>query len=296
MKQLRNPKKVLLLLLAAGLAAFFMLRTFEYNQVYHPSRTLDATGAELNRPFEDVFFQSADGVRLNGWFFPASTNSLRCALAVLVCHGNAGNISHRLETCQALLETGVAVFLFDYRGYGRSQDRPSEAGTYRDAEAAHEWLRQKGFAPANIIAYGESLGGGVATELALRKPTGGLILQSTYTSIPELGAELFPWLPVRWLSSIKYETRKKLPRLRIPVLVIHSRVDGLIPFHHAEDNFRAANEPKLLWEIKGLHNDPLADRARFVAGIEKFLHLAANAQNRHAPDSAVPPSSVSTGS
>jgi len=277
------------LLLAAGLAVFFMLRSFEYHQVYHPSRTLDATGAELNRPFEDVLFPAADGVRLNGWFYPALTNSPRSSAAVLVCHGNAGNISHRLETCQALLDTGVAVFLLDYRGYGRSQGRPSEEGTYRDAEAAYEWLRQKGFAPTNIIAYGESLGGGVAAELAVRRTIGGLILQSTYTSIPELGAELFPWLPVRWISSIKYATRKKLPGLHVPVLVMHSRTDGLIPFHHAEDNFRAANEPKVFWEIEGTHNDPLADHAQFVAGIEKFLPLAVRSTHPPSANSAGPP-------
>src|SRR5262249_52582451 len=146
----------------------------------------------------DVYFETADNVRLNGWFFPAGTNSPRAALAVLVCHGNAGNISHRLELCRALLATGVSVFVFDYRGYGRSKGRPSEEGTYRDAQAAYRWLQEKGFAGSNILAYGESLGGGVAAELALRERLGGLILQSTFTSIPDIGAELFPWLPVRW--------------------------------------------------------------------------------------------------
>ena len=178
-----------------------MFRWFEHSQVYHPDRVLTATGAELGRPFEDVSFKASDGVELNGWFFPASTNSPRRHLAVLVCHGNAGNIGHRLDTCAALLATGVNVFVFDYRGYGRSQGRPSEEGTYRDAQAAYRWLRQKGFAGTNIIAFGESLGGGVAAELAVRETVGGLVLQSTFTSIPDMGAELFPWLPVRWLGT-----------------------------------------------------------------------------------------------
>jgi pimeloyl-ACP methyl ester carboxylesterase len=113
----------------------------------------------------------------------------------------------------------------------------------------------------------------VAGELALRETLGGLILQSTFCSMPDIGAELFPWLPVRWIGSIKYETCKKLPRLRIPVLVMHSRNDGLIGFHHAEKNFAATNEPKLFWEINGDHNSPVADPKHFTEGIEKFLAM-----------------------
>ncbi len=250
-----------------------MLRWFEQRQVYFPDGFMTATGAELSRPYEDVFFPSAGTVRLNGWFFPAEPQSPRASLVILYCHGNAGNISYRLEICRALLETGVAVFLFDYRGYGRSTGRPSEEGTCLDAVAAYQWLLNKGFAPTNIIAYGESLGGGVATELATRRQTGGLVLQSTFTSLPELGAELFPWLPVRWLSTIQYRTLSKLPRLHVPVVVMHSRQDELIGFHHAERNFAAAPEPKLFCELKGGHNHPLADRDRYIAGIESFLRL-----------------------
>ncbi len=252
---------------------FIMLRWFEQSQVYHPERMFYATGAELGRPFEDVRFAASDGVELNGWFFPAQTNSPRARLTVLVCHGNGGNISHRLELYAALLATGVNVFTFDYRGYGRSQGRPSEAGTYLDAEAASQWLQRKGFKGTEIIAFGESLGGGVVSELALRAPLGGLVLQSTFTSIPDIGAELFPWLPVRHLAAIHYDTQSKLPRLKLPVLVMHSRSDGLVPFHHSERNFSAANHPKLFWEIQGGHNDSLSERALFVAGMEKFLLL-----------------------
>jgi pimeloyl-ACP methyl ester carboxylesterase len=273
MKMPRLWKKGLWLLLGGGLCLWIMLRWFEHSQVYRPGRVLDATGDELGRPFEDIIFAASDGVELNGWFFPANINSPRASLAVLFCHGNGGNISHRLHVCQALLETGVSVFLFDYRGYGRSRGRPSEEGTYRDAAAACRWLQRKGFATTNVVAFGESLGGGVASELASRETLGGLILQSTFTSIPDIGAELFPWLPVRLVSSIRYDTCRRLPRLRIPILVMHSRTDDLIAFHHAERNFASANQPKLFWEIKGGHNDPLADRAVFVAGIEKFLPM-----------------------
>jgi pimeloyl-ACP methyl ester carboxylesterase len=248
-----------------------LFRWFEHSQVYHPSRTMDATGAELGRPFENVFFKTGDGIELNGWFFPANTNSPRAHLAVLVCHGNGGNISHRLALYRALLETGVAVFAFDYRGYGRSQGRPGEVGTYLDAQAAYQWLTKEGF--ADIIVFGESLGGGIASELCLREKMRGLILLSAFTSIPDIGKEFFPWLPAKLLGTIEYDTRARLPRLKIPVLVMHSRADELAAFHHAERNFAAANEPKLFWEISGGHNDALDEPARFVEGIEKFLGL-----------------------
>src|SRR5437867_89875 len=141
-----------------------MLRWFEHSQVYHPDRVLTASGAELGRPFEDLWLTASDGVKLNAWFFPADQNAPHAHLAVLFCHGNAGNIGTRLGICRALLATGVNVFLFDYRGYGHSAGRPGEEGTYWDAQAAYEWLRQKGCAGTKIVAFGESLGGGIASE------------------------------------------------------------------------------------------------------------------------------------
>jgi hypothetical protein len=263
-----------------------MLRWFEHSQVYHPSRELEATADGLGRPFEDVSFKTADGVELNGWFFPAGTNSPRAHLAILVCHGNGGNISHRLDLCQVLLQTGAAVFVFDYRGYGRSRGRPGEEGTYCDAQAAYQWLRQKGFRGGNIVVFGESLGGGVASELALRETLGGMVLQSTFTSIPDIGAELYPWLPVRWISTIKYDTRSKLPRLTIPVLVMHSRADDLARFHHAEDNFTAANEPKFFCELRGAHNEAAWEHPEFREAIEKFVNRVDEFANNKKPQPA----------
>lgn len=247
-----------------------MLRWFEHSQVYHPSRQLEPVDASSRRLFQDVTFRASDGVELNGWFFPAATNSPRAQWAFLICHGNGGNISHRLELCTTLLsETGANVFIFDYRGYGRSRGKPGEEGTYRDAQAAFEWLRQKGI--QHIILFGESLGGGVASEVALREPVAGLILQSTFTSIPDIGKELYPWLPVRWISTIRYDTHSKLPRIKVPVLLMHSRTDNLIHFHHAEENFAAANEPKQFCELHGGHNEAVWQLPEFQSAIEKFL-------------------------
>ena len=248
-----------------------LLRWFENSRVYHPTRRLEATGAELGRAFENVFFKTSDGIELNGWFYPTDAKSPGHGPVFLNCHGNGGNISHRLGLYRALLETGASVFSFDYRGYGRSRGKPDEEGTYLDAQAAYRWLREKGFAARNIIVYGESLGGAIATELCLRELSGGLVLQSTFTSLPDIGAELYPYLPVRWMGRIKYDTRVKLPRIKVPVLVMHSREDGLIAFRHSERNFAVANEPKFFSELRGRHNDPAWEAPEFASALRKFL-------------------------
>jgi uncharacterized protein len=259
---------------ALVLAALFMLlRWFEQRQTFHPQRAMEAHGSDLNRAWEDVHFSAADGVKLNAWFFPAETNSPRARFVFLVCHGNAGNISHRLPLTEALLASGAAVLAFDYRGYGLSEGRPTEAGTYLDALAAYVWLRQRGFAATNIIAYGLSLGGGVASGLAERETVGGLVLHSTFTSVPDLGAELYPWLPVRTLGRIRYDTRARLAGLRVPVLVLHSRADHLIGFQHAERNFAAAREPKLLREINGGHFETPDDLGAYQRALDEFLRV-----------------------
>ena len=271
----RKPSVKRIFTVLLGLAVLYaMLRWFEHRQVYAPFARMDWSPAAAGWAFEDVYLNAADGVRLNGWFLPAPTNAPQSRRVVLVLHGNGGNISHRAELYALLRGLGLNVFALDYRGYGRSAGRPSEAGTGLDTEAAHRWLTQRGFPATNILALGESLGGGVAAELAVRQPLSGLILQSTFSSIPDIGAELFPWLPVRWLGSIKYDTRAKLPRIGVPVLILHSRADSMIGFQHAERNFAAARAPKLFQEIMGDHNDPLTTRegqGKFREGLEKFF-------------------------
>jgi alpha-beta hydrolase superfamily lysophospholipase len=249
-----------------------MIRWFEHRQIYAPSQEWVAQPEDLRRPFEEVTFPSTDGTRLHGWFFPAKPGAPRQPFVLLLLHGNAGNISHRLTFVQAWLELGLNVFLFDYRGFGRSEGRPDEEGTYRDGQGAVQWLRQRGFDSQQIIALGKSLGGGIASELALRDPLAALILQSTFSGISDIGAELFPWLPVRWLHSIHYSTVSKLPRLHLPVLIAHSRQDPLIRFHHAERNFQAANPPKELLEIAGNHTNVLeVGREGYLRGLDQFL-------------------------
>lgn len=249
-----------------------MIRWFEHRQVFKPSSKFDAAATDLGRPVEDVWFQTKDGVRLNGWFYPADPNSPRRELVLMLLHGNMGNLSHRLPLYRTWLEMGLNVFSFDYRGYGLSSGRPSEAGLYLDAQAAHGWLRQRGFLPRNILVLGKSLGGGVASELALREEVGAILLQNTFTSVTDLGCEMFPILPVRRLSRIHFNTRGKLPRIKVPVLVMHSREDHFIRFQHGERNFQAASEPKMFGEIVGSHANSAAEfPAEYRAVAEKFL-------------------------
>lgn len=248
------------------------LRWFEQRSVYQPTRQLEATGEEIGFPKQDVWMELSDGGRLHAWYYPGERAA--AAEVFLLCHGNGGNISHRLDQYEALLRLGAAVLAFDYRGYGQSSGSPGEEKAYQDAETAWRWLREEGYLAEQIIVLGESLGGGVATELALRRTVGGVILQSSFTSVPDLGAEIFPWLPVRMLGRIKYDNQARLPQLTVPVLVMHSRADTIIPVRHGERNHAAARPPKLFRELRGDHNDTLAvDRNAFSDGVSDFLEL-----------------------
>ena len=252
-----------------------MLYRFEHSQVYHPTRDAEYTPDDVGRPAEEVWLKTPDGQRLHAWFFVADQASPRARYVMLFCHGNGGNLTSRPGYYRAILETGVSLLAFDYRGYGLSDGEPSEPGTYTDATTAYHWLRTRGFAPEHILVWGESLGGGIASHLAATQPTGGLALQSTFTSIPDIGAELFPWLPVKLISRIKYDTHSRLPHLTCPVVILHSRADTTIRFHHGERNFAAAREPKAFLELGGDHNDALlADRPAYVAGAERLVRLA----------------------
>lgn len=263
------------------LVIILMLYRFERSQVYHPTRDAEYTPEDVGRPVEEVWLTTADGVRLHAWFFAADQASPRAGWATLFCHGNGGNLTSRPGYYRAIMETGVSLLAFDYRGYGRSEGEPSEHGTYADAQAACQWLGRRGFAPERVLVWGESLGGGIASHVAATLPVGGLALQSTFTSIPDIGAELFPWLPVRWLSRIGYDTHRRLPGISCPIVVMHSRADSTIRFRHAERNFAAAREPKVLVELEGDHNDAiLANRAAYVAGAEKLVQMAEAAQHQ----------------
>jgi len=251
----------------AGIAGWMYFS--QENFIYFPDRVLTSTPARAGLAYEAVTFMADDGVRLSGWYVPAPN----ARATLLFSHGNAGNISHRLESIRQFHSLGLDVFIYDYRGYGDSEGAPSEQGTYRDAEAAWRYLTEtRQLAPQRLIYFGRSLGAAVASQLATRHPPRALIVEAAFTSVPDIGAEVYPWLPVRWLARLHYPTREHLRSVRAPVLVIHSRHDEIVPFHHGELLYTVANEPKMLLEIRGGHNDGfLASGKRYTDGIEAFL-------------------------
>ena len=236
---------------AALLAVVFL---FQSRLVYFPNigRELAGTPRDAGLQYDEVWLHTADGERLHAWFV-ASPGAKG---AVLLCHGNAGNISHRIDYMSMLNRLGYSSLVFDYRGYGRSSGSPSEAGTYRDAEAAWEYLiADRRFAPGGIAVLGESLGGAVAAWLAAERRPAALVLASTFTSVADLGAEIYPFLPVRLLSRFEYRTRDYVSRANVPVLIAHSPQDEIIPFRHGRALFEAAPQPKRFLEMRGGHND-----------------------------------------
>jgi fermentation-respiration switch protein FrsA (DUF1100 family) len=241
------------------------------------SRVLDTDPSKIGLRFQNLTLTTEDGERLHAWFV-RSTRPRRGAL--LFCHGNAGNIGHRLDSIRLFADLGLDVLIFDYRGYGRSTGSPSEQGTYRDATAAWDWLTGPGGAPAQeIVLFGRSLGAAVAVELATRVDAAGLILESGFTSVPELGAELYPALPVRWLSRYRYDSVSRIGGVGMPVLVIHSRDDEIIPFRHGRSLFESAVAPKHLLPIEGGHNDGfLVSASNYRQGLHRFLEELALVQ------------------
>lgn len=231
-------------------------------------RDLLMTPADVDIDYEDVSIETADGVRLHGWFVPGGSPR-----TLLFFHGNAGNISHRLDSIRQFHELGLSVFIIDYRGYGQSSGKPTEPGLYRDADAAWHYLTEtRGLLAGDIVLFGRSLGASVATRLAAKVQPAGLIVESSFTSVPDVAQEIYPWLPARWLSRLRHATRDYIQDVKCPVLVVHSRDDEIIPFHHGEAIFAAAPEPRTLLELHGSHNEAfLEDEPVYVEGLRAFL-------------------------
>jgi fermentation-respiration switch protein FrsA (DUF1100 family) len=255
MENLNNLSPFVLILVAPliiYLALLLLLYLNQSSMIFVPSRQINLTPKTVGLEFESVQFVTPDRVKLSAWFIPSSKPD---SYVILQCHGNGGNISNRVDYSLIFYQMGLSSLQFDYRGYGNSEGSPDEAGLYLDALTAWEYLvDERQISPHKIIVYGESLGGGVASYLATQKPIGGLILASTFTSVPDRAAELYPFFPIHSLSSYQFNTYDRLPQIKVPILVIHSREDVIIPFSHGEKNFARANEPKTFLEIKGDHN------------------------------------------
>ena len=299
----------LLLIVIAVVALVLWLRWNEPRMLYYPLRQIDQTPDKLGWKYEDVYLTTSDGVKINGWFLPAArgvvapvsgapgTNAAGTAtttpalLTVLFLHGNAGNISHRFDKLQIFRSLGVDTFIIDYRGYGRSEGKPNEQGTYHDAQAAYEYVTKRVTGepkaalaardaamssrgnPSGVVVYGESLGAAVAADLASKVEVGGLILEEAFTSVGDVGQKMFPFLPgIRWLVRNKYDTLSKMPQIKAPLLIFHSRDDEFFDMRHAQRLLAAGNAPKQLVELRGGHNDAFLTSAdTYRAALKSFF-------------------------
>ncbi|MDX1499205.1 MAG: alpha/beta hydrolase [Woeseiaceae bacterium] len=263
--------KLLVVIVAVYVLLVFTVYLMQGSMLYLadvPGRAIVMTPADIGLEFDDVTLETDDDIKLHGWFVPGTS-----ARTLLFFHGNAGNISHRLDSIRQFHELGLSVFIIDYRGYGQSEGRTTERGMYRDADTAWQYLVEKrGIRANDIVVFGRSLGASVAAHLAALEEPAALIVESAFTSVPEVAQEIYPWLPARWLSRLRHATRDDIRNVRCPVLVIHSRDDEIIPFHHGEAIFAAANEPRTLLVLSGTHNDAfLRDEARYLDGLRNFL-------------------------
>jgi len=250
--RLRNR---LLLYLVAALILFMPIRTaLQHHFLYFPEVQLAASPADAGLPYESIDFPAGDGTPLTGWLIPGQAG----APVILFCMGNAGNISHRLDTLRLLHKLGVAVFIFNYRGYGQSQGKASETGTYSDAAGALAYLQGRGWTAERTILFGRSLGAAIALQAALQTPPAGLIMESAFTSIAAMGRHHYPLLNLLlgWLFGARYDNLAKISALSSPLLLIHGSQDNVCPTFMAEQLFREAGGSKDLYWVKGGgHND-----------------------------------------
>lgn len=269
---------IVLTLALAYVAVLLIIYVLQPRMVYYPSQNITVTPADFGYEFEDVNFATEDRYQLHGWFIPADTANP----TMLYFHGNAGNISGRMETIKLLHQLGLNVFIFDYRGYGQSEGRPTEEGTYRDAIAAWNYLRsERGVSESEIIVMGRSLGGSVAAWLSARKNPAASIIESTFTSAPDLGAELYPWLPVRWLIKYDYNTLVNIQKIGNPLFMSHSQQDQVVPYHHGKKLFEAANEPKMFLELEGTHGSGFLDTGeKYRNALRSFLQKHTSYQHQ----------------
>jgi len=250
----RRIGRWLFLLLLAYLLVMVVMMFLEESLIFFPIRYPQGDWQPYGLSFEDAFFEAADGTRIHGWYVPHDAPRA----VVLYCHGNAGNITHRAEILRVLHDhVGVSVLIFDYRGYGRSAGKPNEPGVLADARAARTWLANREAIPqSEIVLMGRSLGAAVAVDLAASGGARALVLESAFSSMPDVAAQHYPWLPVRWLMRTRFDAAAQIASYHGPLLQSHGDSDTIVPIESGRRLFRAANQPKQFLTLPGLdHND-----------------------------------------
>jgi len=247
---------------------FFYIRYMERKGIYYPAKEIKLYPSAVNLKFKDVYFTTSDNLKINAWYIPYD----KAKFTLLFCHGNAGNIMDRLDKIQVLHNIGLNIFIFDYRGFGKSQGRPVEDGIYLDAQTAYDYLiNSLKINPAEIILYGESLGSAVAIDLARAKPVGGLIVEGGFSSGKDMAAKIYPFLP-RFVFSDVFNSLAKIKEIHAPVLFIHGRNDEIVPLKLAYKLYHQANHPKEFVELSGDHNASFFDSLQKVtSSISAFI-------------------------
>ncbi|MBN3038554.1 MAG: alpha/beta hydrolase [Candidatus Omnitrophica bacterium] len=252
-----------------GIALLFgYIKYIESKAIYLPTKGVDYYPDLAGLAFEDIDVITEDGLRINGWFVPGKDTKY----TVLFCHGNGGNIGHRMEKLVYFYNLGLSSFIIDYRGYGKSQGSPSEKGLYADARAAYDYLLRKRKIPAEaIILYGESLGSAVVIHLAAEEKVGGLIIEGGFSRGRDMAKAIYPFLP-SFLFADSFDSLAKIGKVKAPKLFMHSKDDEVVPFILAKKLYDAADNPKHFAQLRGGHNSVLYDsQESYLSVIKSFI-------------------------
>jgi len=262
------------LILAIALMAIYV-KYLERRNLFFPFREIECTPQAIGLSYEDIYFTTEDGKKINGWFIPAK----EAKRTILFFHGNAGNVSHRLDKIKIFHDLGLNIFIIDYRGYGKSEGAPSEAGLYLDAKAAYSYLTDNlNIIPSSIILYGESLGGAVALELATKVTASAVITEETFSNMRGIAKDTYPFMP-SFLVSDGFNSLSRIEKVDIPKLIIHSKNDEMIPFSNAQTLYNKAKNPKVLAVISGSHNDAFIESEKdYTNYIREFIKKLNNAE------------------
>ena len=268
---MRTLVSILTIAVGIYLLLALMIYLFQDRMVFLsnlPGRALEASPGDIGLDYENVSLTTSDNERLHGWYIPA-TNPRG---VLLFFHGNAGNISHRLDSIKIFHELGLDTLIIDYRGYGQSTGKASEQGTYLDAQAAWDYLvNTRGIPTDRIIIFGRSLGGAIGTWLGAQNTPAAVIIESSFSSGVDIARRLYPFLPVHLLTRLQYPVADYASQLNCPVLVVHSRHDEIIPFTMGQAIYAAVKKEKTFLELRGDHNNGfLISQREYVAGFKDF--------------------------